>query len=199
MRKQNKESDQEKHLLEFIAEAGLLKRVKRSGWWVVGVDEPESVAEHSFRCAVIGYVIAKLENASALEVLVMTLFGDIHEARVNDLHKMAQRYVKFQAVEQSAFYEQLSSVPAKIRAELAGARKNYLAQRTKESLVARDADILECLIQAKEYSEFGFTQAKKFMKKAPQFLRTKTARRLWKKAQTISLSEWWMRLSDFRR
>ncbi|MBF0384955.1 MAG: HD domain-containing protein, partial [Candidatus Omnitrophica bacterium] len=39
--------------VNLFAEAGLLKRVKRSGWWVAGIKDPESVAEHSFRCAVI--------------------------------------------------------------------------------------------------------------------------------------------------
>ncbi|MDD5618601.1 MAG: HD domain-containing protein, partial [Candidatus Omnitrophica bacterium] len=81
-----------KILLEFISEAGILKRIKRSGWWVLGIKDPETVAEHSFRCAVIGYVISKMEKVSPYKVLMMTLFGDIQEARTSDLHKMAQRY-----------------------------------------------------------------------------------------------------------
>ena len=31
-----------KNVLDFISEAGLLKRVKRSGWWVLGIKDPES-------------------------------------------------------------------------------------------------------------------------------------------------------------
>ncbi len=41
-------------------------------------------------------------------------------------------------------------------------RKEHDDQETPESLVARDADILECLIQAKEYVDLGFTNAEKF-------------------------------------
>ena len=37
-----------KNTLDFLAEAGMLKRIKRSGWWMVGVPYEESVAEHSF-------------------------------------------------------------------------------------------------------------------------------------------------------
>lgn len=199
MKRSKMPSYQTKRLLEFIAEAGLLKRVQRSGWWVVGVKNPESVAEHSFRCAIIAYLIAKLENAKAPEALAMALFGDMHEARTNDLHKMAQRYVSFQKAEEDAFREQISSLPKAIKDELAAARKQYRLQKTKESIIARDADILECLIQAKEYCEHGFTQAAEFMKKAPRFLKTKTARALWKSAQRGSLSSWWQGLSDFGR
>ena len=80
---------QEEAILELVCEAGLLKRVQRSGWWVLGIKNAESVAEHSFRCAVVGYVLAHMEQADAYKVLVMCLFGDMHEARITDLHKMA--------------------------------------------------------------------------------------------------------------
>ncbi|GHJ99373.1 hypothetical protein SY2F82_11710 [Streptomyces sp. Y2F8-2] len=33
----------------FLYEAGTLKNTARTGWWMVGVQHPESVAEHSWR------------------------------------------------------------------------------------------------------------------------------------------------------
>ena len=42
-------------LARFGYEVGQLKLVKRTGWWVAGVRDPESVAEHSYRVAVIAY------------------------------------------------------------------------------------------------------------------------------------------------
>jgi putative hydrolases of HD superfamily len=68
-----------------------------------------------------------------------------------------------------------------------------------EGIIARDADILECLIQAKEYHEHGYKEASKFMKKAPSFLRTKTAKRLWLLARKSNLNKWWEKLSGFER
>ena len=177
----------------------MLKRVRRSGWWVLGIKDPESVAEHSFRCAVIGYVIAKIEQVAPYKVLVMTIFGDIHEARINDLHKMAQRYMDFQKAEDQAFGEQMQTLSAPIKNELLALRNEYRKQNTREGIIARDADILECLIQAKEYQEHGFKEASKFMKKAPECLRTKTARQLWKLAKKMNLNEWWEKLSEFTR
>ncbi len=81
----------------------------------------------------------------------------------------------------------------------AGMRRDYKAQRSKESIIARDADILECLIQAKEYQEHGFREAAKFMQKAPRHLKTKSARNLWQLAQKSNLNDWWFRLSEFKR
>lgn len=38
-------------LAEFAFELGVLKRIRRAGWWHVGVRDPESVGEHSLRVA----------------------------------------------------------------------------------------------------------------------------------------------------
>jgi len=186
-------------LLNFIAEAGMLKRVRRSGWWVLGIKDAETVAEHSFRCAVIVYIIAKRENAAPYKILLMTLFNDMHEARINDLHKISERYIKLRKAEDEAFKEQISFLPKAIKGELSDMNEEYKKQKTKESIIARDADILECLIQAKEYEEHGFKEAFKFTKKAPRFLKTKSAKELWSLAKRSNLNEWWEKLSEFKR
>ena len=77
--------------------------------------------------------------------------------------------------------------------------KEYREQKTKNSIIARDADILECLIQAKEYYEHGYKEATKFMKKAPSKLKTKSAKRLWSLAKRTNLNKWWEALSRFER
>ncbi len=41
-------------LVHFLFEAGYLKNVDRSGWWLLGNKAPESVAEHSFRSTILG-------------------------------------------------------------------------------------------------------------------------------------------------
>jgi len=187
------------NLMNLIAEAGMLKRVRRSGWWVLGIKDSETVADHSFRCAVIGYIIAKMEKVPPYKVLLMTLFNDMHEARINDLHKMAQRYIKLQEAEDRAFKEQISNLPKSMKNELRGMHEEYRKQGSRESIIARDADILECLVQAKEYKEHGFKEAFRFMKKAPRFLRTKSAKRLWALAKKTNLNKWWESLSDFKR
>jgi len=186
-------------VLNFIAEAGLLKRVRRSGWWVLGIKDTETVADHSFRCAVIGYVLAMMEKVPPYKVLLMTLFNDIHEARINDLHKMSQRYIESRKAEDTAFAEQVEPLPKAIKEELSGLYTENRKQKTRESIIARDADILECLIQAKEYKEYGFKEAPRFMKKAPRALKTKSAKRLWTIARAVNLNEWWEKLSSFKR
>ena len=197
--KRAQEQNLNKHILNFIFEAGMLKRVNRSGWSVLGIKYAESVADHSFRCAVIGYILSNMEKIHPYKVFLMTLFNDIQEARITDLHKMAQYYIDVEKFEDKSFYEQIDLLPVPIKAEFKNMRKEYKMQETIESIIARDADILECLIQAKEYYEHGFLSAKKFMKKAPRFLKTKSAKQLWRLAKNADINEWWFKLSKFQR
>ncbi|MBI4846257.1 MAG: HD domain-containing protein [Candidatus Omnitrophica bacterium] len=190
---------EEHNLLNFFAEAGLLKNIKRSGWWVLGIKNPESVAEHCYRCAVIGYAMAKMEKADAYSVVMMCLFNDIHEARINDAHKMAVRYLNFGEAENMAFSDQTEELPLAIKKEMRKWRKDYVEQKNLESIIARDADILECLLQAKEYYDHGHIQARLFFKKAPGFLSSKSAKSLWKNLQKWDSSSWWQKICEFKR
>jgi putative hydrolases of HD superfamily len=198
MAKKQKDYLEEK-ILDFIGEAGMLKSLPRSGWRVLGIKTGESIADHSFRCAVLGYILSHMEKVPVGRVVLMCLFNDIHESRTTDLHKLAQRYFDTVKADRDSFKEQTEGLPLSLRKDLASIRKDYDSQKKKESIVARDADILECLIQAKEYYEQGFTQAALFMKKAPEFLVTKSARCLWKRAKNKDFSKWWFSISEFKR
>jgi len=185
-------------IVEWILEAGLLKRTPRSGWSLAGVPGAESVADHSFRCAAIGYVLAHMEGADVYRTLLMTLFNDIHEARITDLHKMAQHYVDAESAEDRAFDDQVGGLPDSIRDELSTVHAEYKAQESKESLVARDADILECLVQAREYAEQGQPGAARLMRNADH-LHTDSARKLWALMEQTDVNEWWARIGKFER
>lgn len=185
--------------LNFFAEAGLLKNIKRSGWWVAGIKDPESVAEHSFRTAIMGYYMAHIEGIDPYRVIIMALFNDVHEARINDLHKMGHYYIDFKKAEQKVFNDQVKHLDAKVKGEMAAMRREYSAQKTKESIVARDADILECLLQAKEYYDNGHTKAKTFFNKAPDHLKTKSAKKIWREIKKWDSTHWWLDIVKFER
>lgn len=51
-----------KKIANFIFETSVLKRLPRSGWYVLGTPF-ESVAEHSWHATIIGMVLTHLSNA----------------------------------------------------------------------------------------------------------------------------------------
>lgn len=82
-----------KKIVKFFFELGQLWKIKHAGWYVAGVKDPESVAEHVWRASEIGYVLACLEGVNPDKTAVMVLFHDNGEARVLDRHRVANRYV----------------------------------------------------------------------------------------------------------
>jgi putative hydrolase of HD superfamily len=143
--------------------------------------------------------MAYWENVDPFKVVTMCLFNDIHEARINDLHKMGHSYIDFKEAEKRVFDDQIGPIDQRVRAPLAVLRREYDAQETLESKVARDADILECLIQAKEYLDSGYQEAEHFFQTAPDHLATGTARGLWERMRSWDSSAWWQSVVKFER
>jgi len=175
---------------KFLHEAGSLKLVKRSGWWVAGVRNPESVAEHSQRAALIAFVLARMEGKTrneALEYAFALLIHDLPEARLLDLHKVSQRYLNAKKAEAKVKREQLALLPTPLRKDFEDVAKRY------DSPLGRDADLLECAFQAKEYEEQGFKQAFDWSRRVKRVLKTKSAKTLFREMRRGS-SAWWLKL-----
>lgn len=130
-------------VVKFIHEAGSLKLTPRSGWLKIGIKMPESVAEHSFRTALIAFILALKSGESvekACRAATAAILHDLHETRTTDLHKLARNYVSTD--EEKAVREQM---------DLLGVELNF---SDVEEFV-RDADKLELAFQAVEYSELS--------------------------------------------
>lgn len=184
-----------KDITNFLFELGQLKRVRRSGWWLLGIEHPESVAEHSFRAAVVGYFLAKLEKVDVNKVTLMCLFNDLHETRLNDLHKVGHKYIDFREAETKAHKDQTFNLDK----DIFSLHKSFQEQKTKESVVARDADLLENAVQAKEYIDQGFKDAQKWIDAIKTILKTQSAKKLLKLIEKTSSNEWWGHLKKIER
>lgn len=77
----------------FAYEMGALKRIRRSGWWHVGIRDPESVAEHSLRVAQLASLIASVEGADPSRAAFMGMWHDSQETRIGDIPHSARPYV----------------------------------------------------------------------------------------------------------
>jgi putative hydrolase of HD superfamily len=100
-----------KELVRLIFETLHLKHVKHEGWRIIGVEHPDSVAEHSLCAAQIAYIIAKVEGADAHRCATMLLWHDMPEARIGDLHRNASKYLtNKQKAEESALRDQVSGL-----------------------------------------------------------------------------------------
>jgi putative hydrolase of HD superfamily len=184
----------EKDIVKFLYETGQLKRVKRSGWWIAGVENPETVAEHSFRTVVIAYILAQLEGVDLEKVLTMALFHDMGEARTNDAHRIVRRYAKWEDVDRKAVEDQSRRLPDGIAKRMISLFEELGEEVSPEAGVVRDADLLECIVQAREYQTIGYHDVADWIFNAQAALTTESAKKIAMECLKTEPREWWQGL-----
>jgi len=172
--------EQDVRALDYLYEMGLLKRYKRTGWTIAGVSAPESIADHSHRTAITAAVIAELEGADPQRAAFLALFHDTQETRITDIPYIGKRYLKASSnAEVTA--DQVAGMPEGLARLIGGAESEYEAKESAEARCAKDADKLECLLQAVEYQEQG-TDTQAWIDSSLAALKTDSAQRLAKVA-----------------
>jgi putative hydrolase of HD superfamily len=177
-------------LSNFLYEMGLLKRYKRTGWWIAGINNPESIAEHSFRTAIIGYLLAVMEGADPAKTATLCLFHDTQETRLGDVPSVGKPYV-VTAPNPEVTADQVAGFPAEIAQAVRQVVDEYEARETLEAQLAKDADKLECLIQAREYQAQGHEDVPPWIETSAAALRSKAARQLAEACQQVPPRQWW--------
>ncbi|WP_431907715.1 HD domain-containing protein [Amycolatopsis thermoflava] len=176
-------------IASFGYELGLLKRIRRSGWWHAGVRDPESVAEHSLRVAQLAGLLAAEEGADPARAAYLALWHDTQETRTGDLPHTVKPYLTKPDPKQITA-DQTAGLPDAARASVRNAVDEYETAETLESRCARDADKLEMLLQAVEYREIGVQRVQGWIDSALKGLSTETAQRVAEAATSLSPLAW---------
>ena len=99
-------------IVDLLRDAGKLKRLTRAGWIESGVCEPESVADHSYRTALLSMILADVEGLDTLVTVRMALIHDLAESRVGDLTpKVKEQTPEWEQEERGAIHDILSQLP----------------------------------------------------------------------------------------
>ena len=170
-------SDEARDITAFLYEIGQLKRYPRTGWLTAGVPSPESVADHSHRASVIAAAVAAMEGADPQRAAFLAIWHDTQETRTTDLSHLTRKYVT-PLPNGPVTSAQVSHLPAALADVITGAVAEYETGATLEARCARDADKLELLLQAREYTDQGHPGLRPFMDSALAALRTAAARAL---------------------
>jgi len=174
-------------LANFLFEAGMLKRTPRSGFQFLG-SGAESVAEHIFRTAYIGYVLGSLtEGADVDRLMKICLFHDLPEARTGDLNYVNKKYVV--PDEGRAVRDMAARLPfgEDIRALI----EEFNEGTSLEARLARDADQLEMILALKEYKDIGNAYAEEWLEFALKRLDSDLAKELAATIVSTDSSLWW--------
>ncbi|HSV65498.1 MAG TPA: HD domain-containing protein [Mycobacteriales bacterium] len=186
-------------IVRFGHETGFLKHVSRSGWLLAGVRDGESVAEHSFRVGILAYCIAVQEGANPDRAATLGLFHDVPETRIGDVPSVGKHYVQT-ADPVQVITDQVRGMPSELAAHIIALIDEHESAKrpsaTLEAKCSRDADKIECLLQAREYQREGYTHLDYWVSTMVDAVETVTGKRLVAAALDVSPAAWW---EDFAR
>ncbi len=149
--------------ISFFQEIGKLKKLKRRGWVIDGVKEPESVSDHCWRTAVMVMVLGEKRNIDLERSIKMALIHDIPELKSGDIVETdkGKFYVSPGTKILKEKFDRVSE-EEKIKIEEESARKvlpgvyfrlwkEFQDGETEEARFVKDVDRLEMALQACEY------------------------------------------------
>ena len=139
---------------DFFFQIAGLKKLPRSGWKIkAGLDNSESVAEHSYMMSVMAMVLSDLKSVDSTKVIKMSILHDRAESKIGDFMPDEIGYDKKSELENYAMSEILESLPEKIQNDYQNLWNEFLLRDTQESKLVHELDKLEMALQAKIYEK----------------------------------------------
>ena len=179
-------------IINFFFEMGMLKKTPRSGFQFLGSGR-ESVADHSFRVAMIGFALARMDGSvDPFKVVCLCLVHDLPEARTGDQNYVNKRYVTVD--EAGAMADLADSLP--FEDELRELLKEYRDSETAEARLVHDADQLDLILELKGQKDLGNSYAQKWLYFARQRLVTSIAKEIAEEILTTDSTDWWFKGHD---
>lgn len=74
-----------KEILNFLIEVNKLKEMSKTGWVLMKVKDPETIAAHTFRVAFATWLLSGKKNLNAQELLKIALSHDLCEVYAGDM------------------------------------------------------------------------------------------------------------------
>ena len=139
---------------EFFFQIAELKKLPRSGWKIkIGLNDSESVAEHSYMMSVMSMILSDMKSLNSEKVLKMTILHDWAESKIGDFMPEQIEYEKKSELESYAMSEILELLPHKIQSEYQDIWDEFLDRKTSEARLVHELDKLEMALQAKIYEK----------------------------------------------
>jgi len=166
---------------DFFQKVLELKNVPRQGWKdKLGINNPESVAEHSYTTSVISMILSDLEGLNSEKIIRMALLHDLAESVIGDI--TPDHITKNEKIgkENTAMKQILKNLPSKIAEPYFEIWNESQKNSSQESKLLHDIDKLEMAFQAKFYQNNGITKEKlqTFFNTAKKEIKSKNLRNI---------------------
>lgn len=166
-------------IMDFLLKIGKLKKMPRTGFVWLGIKNPETIAQHAFRVALMNWILArKTKPKMNLEKIIkISLVHDLCEVYAGDMTpywgllpedpekrlEMLKHYIRLPKAlkekrerikhrkERAALLKLIKGLDSKTRKEIFGYWMEYERMKSPEGRFVKQGDKVETLLQALEY------------------------------------------------
>lgn len=178
-----------KIIIETLLASGTLKEIKRTGWVLKGIKNPESVADHTWRMSLIILLLCP-KKLNKEKLLMMNAIHDLGEIGVGDIKwetgkkRVSPPHAKHKD-EINTLNKLFSGYSTK--RNHTNLLKEFNEQKTPEAKYLKQVDKLEMALQAYEYEKQGYSKKKfdEFWENAEMYLKGKKLEPIFRKLQEM--------------
>lgn len=165
--------------INFLQELSKMRKIPRRGLVLIGMKNPASIMDHSFRTAIMTWILGRGRKINLERAIKMALIHDLCEVYAGDItpydynslpknkkewpklfdswprfsqSKKIKNFLKKHKKEEAGLKKITSKLPASLKKEIMGLWYDYEKGSTKEARFVRQINRLETLLQAVEYS-----------------------------------------------
>ncbi|MEK6929931.1 MAG: HD domain-containing protein [Thermoproteota archaeon] len=148
-------------ILDFFYTSVNLKKIPRQGWIdKLSIINPESVADHTFSMAMMGMIFSDLENYNTEKILKIILLHDLAESTTGDIPPEQISKEEKTILENNTMKKILNDLPLSLQKQYDVLWEEYQLNNSKEAKIVHQLDKLEMALQAKIYSNEGYSKEK---------------------------------------
>ncbi|MFB6145365.1 MAG: HD domain-containing protein [Candidatus Nanohaloarchaea archaeon] len=141
--------------LEILLQLLELKDEKRTGWQLRNIDDPESVADHSWSTAFLCLLHGKKEDVDVDKAVKIALVHDIGEAETGDIaHRAVDAEQEMDSEDKQVMERKaVQKLSHPLDTDIEQLWKEYEERRSEESKFVKDMDMIDLCLQALKYEK----------------------------------------------
>ena len=171
-----------KLLLDFFNTVANLKTIPRQGWIdKLELENPESVSDHTYSMTMMALIFSEIKKLDTLRVLKMSLIHDLAESHTGDLTPTEISKDEKINLEKNTMEKTLKDIPEEQRCQLSEIWREFLEQKTPESILVHELDKLEMALQAIIYKKNGNQTVQSFLQSAEKEIKIPELKELFRK------------------
>lgn len=176
-------------IIKVLSKAGVLKEVLRTGWVLKGVEDVESVADHTWRMGLLIMLLAP-KNLDRLKLLEMNTIHDLGEIGVGDIKwESGTKVISSKSVKHKDEMKVMNDTfgDYKNGKKYIELLREFNEQKTPEAKLLKQVDKLEMALQALEYEEGGYPADlfDEFWENAEKYLKGRELERFFRELQKM--------------